>query len=147
MKIISVLSLRNDFYKLTTTVVKLYFPKLKPKVINYRNYRKFDNEEFRALLDNEILKHDINNMEYQHFLNIFIEVFKQACPYKPKASQSKSRGIYDKKFTQGNMKRSRLRNKFLSIRTEMSRKEYKKQRNFSVNLLKRVKKNILQILI
>ena len=28
------------------------------------------------------------------------------------------------------MKRSRLRNKFLSDRTEISRKEYKKQRNF-----------------
>ena len=38
------------------------------------------------------------------------------------------------------MKRSRLRNKFLSNRTEMSRKEYKKQRNFCVNLLKRAKK-------
>ena len=38
------------------------------------------------------------------------------------------------------MKHSRLRNKFLSDRTEMSRKEYKKQRSFSVNLLKRAKK-------
>ena len=37
------------------------------------------------------------------------------------------------------MKRSRLRNKFLSDRTEMSRKEYKKQRNFCVNLLKTAK--------
>ena len=38
------------------------------------------------------------------------------------------------------MKRSRLRKKFLSNRTEMSRKEYKKQRKFCVNLLKRAKK-------
>ena len=38
------------------------------------------------------------------------------------------------------MKRSRLRNKFLSDRTEISRKEYRKQRNFCVNFLKRVKK-------
>ena len=38
------------------------------------------------------------------------------------------------------MKRSRLRNKFLNDRTEMSQKEYKKQRTFSVNLLKKVKK-------
>ena len=36
------------------------------------------------------------------------------------------------------MKRSILTNKFLSDRTEMSRKEYKKQRSFCVNLLKRV---------
>ena len=39
------------------------------------------------------------------------------------------------------MKRSRLRNKFLRDRTESSRKEYKKQRNFCVNLLKKAKKD------
>ena len=39
----------SDFHKLTTTVLKQYFPKLKPKVINYRDYRRFRNDEFRAL--------------------------------------------------------------------------------------------------
>ena len=39
------------------------------------------------------------------------------------------------------MKRSRLRNKCLRNRTEMSPKEYKKQINFCVNLLKKVKKD------
>ena len=38
------------------------------------------------------------------------------------------------------MKRSGLRNNSLSDETEMSRKEYKKQLNFCVNLLKRAKK-------
>ena len=38
------------------------------------------------------------------------------------------------------MKRSILKNKFLGDRTEMSQKEYKKQRNICVNLLKRAKK-------
>ena len=38
------------------------------------------------------------------------------------------------------MKRSRLRNKSLPDRTETSRKEYKKERNFCVNLLKKAKK-------
>ena len=62
------------FHKLTTTVLKQYFPKPKPKTVNYRDYRNFRNDEFRAELDNEILKHDINNIEYQHFRNIFIEI-------------------------------------------------------------------------
>ena len=39
------------------------------------------------------------------------------------------------------MKRSRLRNKFSCDRTEKSQKEYKKQRNFWVNLLKKAKKD------
>ena len=37
------------------------------------------------------------------------------------------------------MKRSRINNKFLSDRTEIPRKEYKKQRKIWVNLLKRAK--------
>ena len=45
-----------------------------------------------------------------------------------------------KKLQKAIMKRSRLRNKFFSDRTEMFWKEYKKQRNFCVNLSKRAKK-------
>ena len=39
------------------------------------------------------------------------------------------------------MKRSRLRNKFLRDRTDISREEYKKQRNLCVSLLKKAKKD------
>ena len=45
------------------------------------------------------------------------------------------------------MKRSRLRNKFLSDKTEMSQKEYKKRRNFYVNIFKRWKKEHLANLV
>ena len=130
----------SDFHKLTTTVLKQYFPKLKPKVVNYRDYRKFHNEEFRALLDNEILKHDINNMEYQHFLNIFIEVLNKHAPMKQKYLRANQERFMAKNLHKAIMKRSRLRNKFLSDRTEMSQKEYTKQRKFCVNLVKRAKK-------
>ena len=44
----------SNFYKLTTTVLRQYFPKLKPKVVHYRDYQKFRNDEFRAQLENEI---------------------------------------------------------------------------------------------
>ena len=39
------------------------------------------------------------------------------------------------------MKRSRLRNKFLRDRADISREEYKKQRNLCVSLLKKAKKD------
>ena len=128
----------SDFQKLTTTVLKQYFHKVKPQVVNYRDYRNFRNEKFRAQLDNEILKHDINNMEYQHFLNIFIEVLNKHAPMKQKYLRANQGRFLAKNLHKAIMKRSRLRNKFLSDRTEMSRKEYKKQRSFCVNLLKRV---------
>ena len=74
----------SDFHKLATTVFKQYFPKPKPKIVNYRDYSNFRNDEFRAELDNEILKHDINNIEYQHFVYIFIEILNKHAPMKIK---------------------------------------------------------------
>ena len=130
----------SDFHKLTTTVLKQYFPKLKPKVLNYRDYREFRNDEFRAQLDSEILKHDINNMEDQHFLDIFKEILNKHAPIKQKYLRANQRRFMIENLHKVIMKHSRFRNKFLSGRTEMSRKEYKKQRNFCVKLLKRAKK-------
>ena len=52
----------SDFHKLTIAVLKQYFPKLKPKVVNYRDYQNFQNNAFRAELDNEMSKHDLGNM-------------------------------------------------------------------------------------
>ena len=79
-------------------------------------------------------------MGYQHFLNIFIEVLTKHAPMKQKYLRANQGRLMTKKLHKAIMKRSRLRNKFLSDMTEMSRKEYKKQRSFWVNLLKRAKK-------
>ena len=74
----------SDFHNLTITALKRHFPKLKQKVVNYRDYPNFQNNEFRAELDNEMLKHDLGNMEYQHFLNIFIDILNEHVPMKQK---------------------------------------------------------------
>ena len=116
-------------------------------MINYRDYRKFLNEEFRAQLDYEISKHDINNMEYQHFLNIFIEVINKHAPIKEKYLRSNQGRFITKNLHKAIMKRSRLRNKFLRDRTEMSQKEYKKiTKLLHKTLEKSQKKNVLEIL-
>ena len=130
----------SDFHKLTTTVLKQYFPKPKPKIVNYRDYRNFRNDEFRAELDNEILKLDINNIEYQH-LNIFIKILNKYAPMKVKYLRANHGNFMTNVLHKAIMKRSRPRNTFLRDRTETSRKKYKKQRNFCVNLLKKAKKD------
>ena len=131
----------SDFHKLTITVVKQYFPKLKPKVVNYRDYRNFRYNEFRAELDNEMLKHDLGNMEYQHFLNIFIEILNNYAPMKQKCLRANHGRFMTKYLHQAIMNRSRLSNKFLRDRTDISREEYKNQRNLCVSLLKKAKKD------
>lgn len=55
-------------------------------VLNYKDYHwKSRSDEFKAKLDNEILKHT-NNTEYQHFLNIFIAVLNKNISLKQKIS-------------------------------------------------------------
>ena len=122
-----------DFHKLTITVLKQYFPKLKPKVVNYRDYRNFRNNEFRAELDNEMLKRDLGNMEYQHFLNIFIEILNKHAPMKQKYLRANQGRFMTKDLHKAIMKRSRLRNKVLRYGTDISKEEYKNRINLCVS--------------
>ena len=36
----------SDFHRMTIPVLKMHFRKLSPKIINYRDFKKFDNERF-----------------------------------------------------------------------------------------------------
>ena len=87
-------------------------------MVNYRDYRNFRNNEFRAAL-----KHDLRNMEYQHFLNIFIETLNKHAPMKQKYLRANQERFMKKDLHKAIMKRSRLRNKLLRDRTYISREE------------------------
>ena len=41
----------SDFHQMTVTVLRSYFLKAEPKIIMYRNYRKFSNNEFRSIIN------------------------------------------------------------------------------------------------
>ena len=57
----------SDFHKMTVTVMKTTFEKLKPNIIHYRDYRKFSNDKFRenliSHLSTENITVDCNGME------------------------------------------------------------------------------------
>ena len=130
----------SDFHKLTTTILKQYFPKPKPKIVNYRGSINFRNDEFRVELDKEILKYDINNIKYQHPLNIFIKTLNKHTTMKIKYLRANQGNFMTKGLNKATMKRSRLRNTFLRDRTETSQKEHNKQIHFCFNFLKKAKK-------
>ena len=109
-------------------------------MLNYRDYQIFWNNEFRAELDNEMLKHDLGNMEYQHFLNTFIEILNKHGPMKQKYLRANQGRFMKKDLPKAIVKPFRLRNKFLCDRTDISREEYKKQKNLCTSLLKKAKK-------
>ena len=61
----------SDFHRMTITVMKATFEKLQPRVVNYRDYKYFENCRFRADLLSELIKVDIEENEegLSDFLN------------------------------------------------------------------------------
>ena len=62
----------SDFHKLTLTTVKSSFQKQELKVFNYRNYKFFNNENFRTDLFYAISKSGVYNMSCEQFESLFI---------------------------------------------------------------------------
>ena len=53
----------SDFHKLVVTVLKMFFKMQKPKFIQCRNYKTFNEQLFKIELDKELAKIDLNNAE------------------------------------------------------------------------------------
>ena len=59
-----------DFHKMNITVLKMFYIKQKQNTAFYRNYKKFDSKKFRANLENDSMRFDINNIEFETSDNI-----------------------------------------------------------------------------
>ena len=129
------------FNKLVVTVLKMFYKKQKPKIIQYRNYKTFNEQLFRIELDKELAKIDLNNAELAEFHNEFLSVLNKHAPIKYKYIRANNSSYMTKSLRKEIMLRSRLRNKFLKTKTEESKQLYNKQRNLCVTLLRKAKRN------
>ena len=127
----------SDFHKMIVTVLKIYFQKREAKVINYRDYRNFSNEEFRQQILKEILKATQNGdiVSYESFLSICQQALESRAPKKQKYVRSNHSPFINKTILKAIMDRSRLRNKFLKTRSQEGKKAYNTQRNYCLTLL------------
>ena len=125
---------------MAVTVLKLYFPKQKPNIQTFRDYKRFQNDLFRPELDYKLSKLDVFNLDLEHFLNIFIEILNKHPPIKKKYLSANQGEFMSKELNKAIMTRSRLRNKYLKEKSADSKIAYDKQRNYCVNLLRRTKK-------
>ena len=64
----------SDFHKMAITVMKVFYKKQKPKIIQYRDYKNFDNQVSQRELNSELLKIDLNNAELSEFTEIFLSI-------------------------------------------------------------------------
>ena len=125
----------SDFHKLVVTVMKTTFPKMKPKIIYYRDYKKFNLQEFRRELRNELRKTLV--LGYAHFEHIFLQVLEKHAPIKQKVVRANDKPFMTKVLRKAIMRRSFLKNKYQKLKTDEAHKAFKKQKNYTNRLLKK----------
>ena len=124
----------SDFHRLTITVMRVNFQKQIPKVLNYRNYKLFNNELFRNDLLKEFSVLGYQNVSCKDFETIFLHILNIHAPQKKKYIRANNAPFMTKDLCKAIMVRFRLRNKYLKTKTIESRNMYKKQRNYCVTL-------------
>ena len=76
----------SDFHKMVISVFKTSFKKQKPKIVTYRDYKRFDNEKFRESLMSYFSTG--KNILYDAFENLFLHTLDKMAPIKQKGNQS-----------------------------------------------------------
>ena len=130
----------SDHHKMTITVMRAFFPKQSPILVKYRNYKNFIKENFRK----ELL-HNLSSLDYdasfEDFETAFMSILNEHATMKERLVRANNSPFMNKKLIKVIMTRSRLKNKFSTNPNEVNKSIYNKQRNYCVNLLRKVKKN------
>ena len=105
-------------------------------MINYRNYKNFSNELFRADLIKELSNNSIPEDDLIGFLDALKKSLDYHGPPKRKYIWANQAPLMKKELNKEIMTRSRLRNKFLRFRSEENKKAYNEQRNRCVKVTK-----------
>ena len=113
----------SDFHWMILTVTKMSFQKLKPRVINYRDYKHFNNERFRDGLLSEISNSylEFDNNSFDEFFNMFRSTLDQHTPWKQKYVRGNHMPFMNKTHSKEIMEKTKLCNKFLKERTDKAK--------------------------
>ena len=130
----------SDFHKMTVTVMKASFQKLKPRVINYRKYSSFSSEKYREDLVRELSEVNFKDNSISQFLETCVNVLNKHAPRKKKFLRGNHSPFMNRELSKAIMTRTRFRNKFLKNRSDANRAIYIKQRNYCVSLLRKTKR-------
>ena len=128
----------SDFHKMVVSVFKTNFKKQKPKIVTYRDYKRFDNEKFRESLISYFSTG--KNITYDGFENLVLHTLGKMAPIKQKHVRGNQSPLMNQDIHKAIMTRTKLRNRFLKEPTPMNRLAYKKQRNYCVSLMRENKK-------
>ena len=88
------------------SVFKITFSKSKPKEIIYKNFKKFNEEDFNQELRGRLSTELVDN--YSSFENVFIDVLNRPAPIKKKVTKANHAPYVTKALRKAIKKRSQL---------------------------------------
>ena len=106
----------SDFHKSTLTVLKIQYKKQKPLVVTYRDYKNFSNKTFRTELLCAMERY--SNISFADFHSEFLDLLGKHAPAKKRCIKANWKNFMGKELNLAIMVRSKLRNKFLKLKTE-----------------------------
>ena len=86
----------SDYLKLVLPIFKTTFSKSKPKETIYRNFKKFNEEDFNQELRGRLSTELVDN--YSSFENVFIDVLNRYTPIKKKVIREGIKESYNEKI-------------------------------------------------
>ena len=116
------------------TILKTYFQKKEPKIIQYRGYKHFSEVEYREFLVNSVSDHD-QCPSYDVFLRKCKIALDSRAPLKYKYLRSNHSPFMNNDISKAIIDRTRLKHKFLRSQSIEDRKAYNKQRNYCVSII------------
>ena len=136
----------SDFHRTTISVLKTHFRKLPPKIISYRDFKKFDNER---LIDS--LQHTLGQESFDwrkspdKFYEICYTIFNTHAAKKKKYIGGNNKPFMTKAYSKAIMQRTRFKNNFLKNPNDQNKLLYNKQRNNCFSSYKREERILCKI--
>ena len=98
----------SDFHELTFTVLNTYFQKTKPRMMKYRDYKHFDNNEFRDGLIRKLSPNKMQSDDLVQFTNISKMILEKKTPLKERYTRYNQTKFGNKILQKAIMNRSRF---------------------------------------
>ena len=131
----------SDFHKMTITVLKTSYKKKPPKIIVYRDYKKYSQNIFHKELHQELSQKNLYTISNDEFVNTSLKILRKHAPLKQKYLRANQGPFMTKELQKAIMLRSKLRNRLNRLKTDQACIDYKKQRNVCTYILRKAKRD------
>lgn len=136
----------SDVHTMVSSMFRAHVKRLEPVIIQYRDYKHYDEQAFIDDLQNQNMKFDENEnpqSSYNKLVKCCQDTLNKHAPLKTKRIRGNEAPFMNKTLKKAIMTRSRARNKFNKHKCVANWEAYKKQRNLCTKIKRKSIKNHL----